>query len=768
MRLRLPMLIVAVLAAAPSPAQTPPARTGSIAGTVLDRESRQPVGQASVALEGTELGAATDDAGRFVLPAVPAGSHRLRAWRLDYPAVIVSDVVVNPGRESRVTIELAAEALRQGEVEVRASGFVRHKDQPASGFDMTYEEIRRSPGAIGDVFRLVQSLPGVLNSNDQRNDVVARGGSPSENLILVDNVEIPNLSHFASQGTTGGPISMLHNELVRDASFRAGGFPAPYGGRLSSVMDIRLREGNRERFESSTDLTVAGFGQLFEGPIGGRGAWLLSLRTSYYDLVAEPFGITAIPHASSGQFKLAYDPTPRDKLWVVNVSGVDRIEGPYRPDDPDDPYGLSYRTGGWRTATGLNWQRLFGARAWGTLAVSDATTYYEQDLYDPYLGFARIYHNRSTEGETALRADFAGRAERAEWKAGAGAKRYRDDFVVDQPLGVPNPFSTDTARVNQVRIARRDAAWVGSAYAQLTRPLARRVDLTLGARADRFGALRETTFDPRAALTAHLAPTLDASVSYGVYHQQPALSFVRAYPQNRELAATRCEHRVAGLAWTPASDLRVTLEAYRKDYSNYPVSSEYPALSFANAGDQYALAGLLMPLLAIGRGRAEGVEFYAQKKLTRGLYGQVSYGLSRSRHRALDGVLRRGGFDAPHTGTLILGWKRGAAWEFSTRFSYASGRPFTPALEPYSSSQGRWVFDPARINAERTPVYARHDVRADRRFSVGRRNVTLWLEVQNVWDRTNRLQYLWNPKTERLGGIPQIGFLPVLGLNVQL
>jgi hypothetical protein len=768
MPLLLLFMALAALVAAPALAQPPAARSGSIAGTVLDRETRQPVAQASVTLEGLPLGAATDDEGRFTLRGVPPGSHRLRAWRLDYAPVIVPDVVVGPGREARVTIELAAEALPQGEVEVRARGFTRRKDQPASGFDMSYEEIRRSPGAIGDVFRLVQGLPGVLNSNDQRNDVVARGGSPSENLIRLDNVDVPNLSHFAAQGTTGGPISMLHNELVRDASFRAGGFPAMWGGRLSSVMDIRLREGNRERFESATDLTVAGFGQLFEGPLAGRGSWLLSLRTSYYDLVAEPFGITAIPYATSGQLKAVWNASPRDQLWLVNVSGTDHIAQDYDPGDEQDPFGLSYSSGGSRTVTGLNWQRLFGAGAWGTLVLSDAYARHRQDVFDPYLDGARIFHNRSGEGETVLRADLAGRARAAEWKTGAELRRLRADYLMEQPFGVANPFTTDTTRREYVRIERTEDAWQGAAYGQATRALGRLADLTLGARAERWGAIGATSFDPRAALVVHAGAAVDASVSYGLYHQQPALALVGAYDVNRDLAPMRCEHVVAGLAWTPASDVRVTLEAYRKRYSAYPVSPEFPAWSLANSGDQYSLVGLLMPLVSAGSGEARGLELYAQKQLTQGFYGQVSYGWSRSEHRALDGVLRRGGFDAPHAATLIAGWKRGAAWEFSTRFSWASGRPYTPALEPFSSDQGRWVLDQSRLNAARTPAYARQDLRADRRFTVGRRNVTLWLEVQNVWDRTNRLQYIWDADAGTLGGIPQIGFLPVLGVNVQL
>ena len=178
-------------------------RTGIIVGVVTDRDTRQPIGQATISVIGATLGATSDDAGRFVIKNVPEGSHRLRAWRLDYPAVLISDVVVSPGRETEARITLVAEAVQQSEVEVRADAFAKPKDQATSTYQMSYEEIRRSPGAIGDVFRLVQSLPGVVTTNDQRNDIVARGGSPSENLIIVDGFEVPTVNHFGAQGTTG-------------------------------------------------------------------------------------------------------------------------------------------------------------------------------------------------------------------------------------------------------------------------------------------------------------------------------------------------------------------------------------------------------------------------------------------------------------------------------------------------------------------------------------------------------------------------------------
>lgn len=761
-------LALSLLPVTPSQAQTAP-RTGTIVGVVTDRDTRQPIGQATVSVIGSALGATSDDAGRFVIKNVAEGSHRLRAWRLDYPAVLISDVVVSPGRETEARITLVPEAVQQSEVEVTADAFAKPKDQATSSYQMSYEEIRRSPGAIGDVFRLVQSLPGVITTNDQRNDIVARGGSPSENLILVDGFEVPTINHFGAQGTTGGPISMLNNELVRDASFLAGGFPAQYGERLSSTMDIRLREGNRDRFQSETDITAAGAGQILEGPLGKKGSWLLTARTSYYDLIAESFGIAAVPYATNGQLKLNYDLTPRDQLTFMDVSGRDAIK--LKPDntDTEDPFNWDLGNFGWRTTNGASWQRLFGTWGWGTLALSDNAAYYETTIRDRVLNDALVYENHSTEGETALRYDLAGRSKRiGDWKAGLSSKRLRMDFALAQPLGTQNPFSTDTTRVDKVDLHLDETSWLHAGYAQWTHAVLPYIDATVGARVSHFGQIDATTLDPRAALSAHVAPGLDISLSYGRYHQAPAAVFVRADPSNTNLKPLQADHYVGNVSYIPRSDLKLTVEAYAKEYADYPVARDYREFSLANTGDVYGVFGLLFPMVSAGMGRARGIEFYAQKKLTDGLYGQLSYGYSRVEHAALDGIYRRGGFDAPHTGTVIVGYKKGAAWEFSTRFSYSTGRPTTPPLEPFSTQQNRYIYDLANLNGVRAADYHRLDLRADRRLRLGGRNVTAWFEAQNVYDRDNVFQYLWDTKSNELKSIPQIRFLPIVGFNIEL
>lgn len=742
--------------------------TGTLRGAVVDRTTRQPIAQATVNVMGTALGAVSGDDGRFAIANVPEGTHRVRAWRVDYPAIVLSDLVVTRGRSTEVDFELDLSAIATAEVEVKASGFARAADVPTSNYQLSYEEIRRSPGAIGDVLRLVQSLPGLAMANDQRNDLIARGGSPNENLTLVDNVEVPTLNHFASQGTSGGPISMLNNELVRDANFLAGGFPAEYGGKLSSALDVRLRDGDRERFRSEFDLNAAGAGVLAEGPLGSKGAWIASVRQGYLDLLADSFGLAAIPYFTNWQLKGTLEPGKRDKLWLVGLGSRDNIH--LVPDlaDLEDPNPDDVDVKGWRQVTGLNWQRLMGKNGWGTLGLSDAYGTYDVTARLGELNGALGFRNASREGTSTIKYDFSLRTDRlGDWRVGAEGKRDRARLEIEQPFGTQNPTSTDTARTAPVFLDRNIAGWTVGAHAQSSWRLTHRATLTLGARADRFELIEASTLSPRAGLTVHVTPQWDANVSVGRYHQMPSLVVIESHPTNRDLAPMRADHVVAGLQYLPRPDLRVTLEAYSKTYDDYPVSTDYPALSLANTGDQYGVYGLVLPYVSRGDGRARGVEFYAQKKLTGRWYGQFSYSYGRTEHRALDGVMRRGSYDQPHATTSILGFKPTPRWELSSRFSYASGRPFTPPLEPASTQQNRYILDMSRVNAVRARDYQRLDLRVDRRTRLAGLNMTWFFEAQNVLNRENVFQYVWNTKTRSLDALDQIHFFPVGGFNLE-
>ena len=229
----------------------------------------------------------------------------------------------------------------------------------------------------------------------------------------------------------------------------------------------------------------------------------------------------------------------------------------------------------------------------------------------------------------------------------------------------------------------------------------------------------------------------------------------------------QADHVVVGTAFQARPDLRISLEAYRKPYRDYPVSVDFPALTLANSGIGFDMANILFPMTSQGRGRAEGLEVFVKKRLSGGRYGQMAYSLSRTEQAALDGILRRGAFDTPHVLTLLGGSTLGGRWDVSGRFTYASGRVYTPALMPESLGQNRLIYDLAQFNALRLPNLHRLDLRLDRKLRWRRADLSFFVEAQNVYNRRAIVEYEWNAKTHEPHGVKQLGLLPILGLNVK-
>jgi outer membrane receptor protein involved in Fe transport len=588
-------------------------------------------------------------------------------------------------------------------------------------------------------------------------------------LMLVDNVEVPTLNHFASQGTTGGPVSMLNTEFIADATFLAGSFPARYGGRLSAVLDVSLREGSRERYGADLELGFAGAGLIVEGPLTPNGSVMLSARRSFLDLIIRDFGLAAVPRYSNYQAKTVLQLSRNDRLWLVSLGGIDEINFRMNEDDLDDPSLIDIDFSGWRTITGLNWQRLFGSRGFGILGISHAHLAYGSVVRDTELDDAVVFENQSVEAETTLKYDLTVRlAPALDLQAGASAKRLGSDLAIRQPLGYPSPFLLDPGRVNPVALERHAASAQLGAYAQLTRSFADRLDLSAGVRIDHFGLIGASTLSPRASARYRLTPTLSAGASYGIFYQAPSAVFVHADPSNASLQPMRAAHYTGGMTLIPRADVRLSAEAYWKTYRDYPVSAQFTTLSLANAGDDYGVAGLMMPLVTAGTGRSRGIELHAQKKLTGRAYGHLSYTYSRTEHAALDGVLRRGAFDMPHLLSVTGGTRVSRVMEVSGRFTYASGRPNTPFLMGPSQEQNRGIYDLTRVNDVRSPHYQRFDVRVDRRHQFRTWSMTSFFELQNVLDRANVLRYEWNPKTRQPIAWNQIARFPVGGVNIKI
>jgi outer membrane cobalamin receptor len=675
-------------------------------------------------------------------------------------------VEVRAGLEIEVEVAVAELQSQRQTIEVTASALVAPEEVRTSVHLVEGEDVRTSAAALKDVSRHLQTLPGVVfGGNDFVNDLIVRGGHPQENLYIVDNVEVPNINHFATLVTNGGVVGQFNSELLDGVTFLTGGYPAAYNNRLSSVLQITQREGSRERVRGQATAGWAGAGGVAEGPLGGKGSWIVSARRSMWDAFTDDLGFGGVPIYTNLQSKFVYDLNASNRLWFSSLGGRDNISVRPKADrklTEADPYNVDAK--GWRNGAGLSWQQLFGARGVGLLGLSHSRTTVDDLVKDIRLANSTVYRARASDEEFAAKYDLTLDVPGIRrLQAGAAMRWLRPNYRMEAPFGSENPFSPDVARVNPIDVSQRATAKQRSAYAQFSRALAGRLSITAGARADRYAYLNATRISPRVGLTFRITDRLSAHASTGTYYQQPAFVYIAIEPVNRGLIPMRSSHLVGGLTWLPSTAMRVTIEAYEKRYADYPVALDFPRITLASTPYMWGAGYLMTPLTSAGRGRARGVEFAVEKKLTRHFHAQANLTISSSRHAALDKVLRPGGYDSRYVSNLIGGYRFNDRWSLAARFVYVGGRPYTPFDLVKSTAQNRGVLDLARVNAVRAPEYNRLDLRVDRNLRIRGGLLNVYAGIQNALGRKNFFAEVWNfrtnaPKTEhQLGAFPMFG-----------
>ena len=268
---------------------------GSITGKVIDQISNESLPGVNIIISGSSIGTSTNLNGEFTILNLDIGTYQLTASFIGYNTVTLSDIVVNSAKPASVTIKMSESVIELEGVTVSADFFENLPTEVSSVKKFSYEEIRRSPGGFEDVIRALSVLPGVARQSAGRNDLIVRGGAPSENLYIVDGFVVPNINHFGSQGSTGGPLSLINLDYVGETTFSTGGFQVNYGDKLSSVLQIDLREGRKDRLGGKALVSATQFGLNLEGPIGEKSDFIFSIRRSYLDFIFNAAGFNFVP-----------------------------------------------------------------------------------------------------------------------------------------------------------------------------------------------------------------------------------------------------------------------------------------------------------------------------------------------------------------------------------------------------------------------------------------------------------------------------------------
>lgn len=743
-------------------------RVGTIRGQVVDGESLMPMAGVAVTARSPHQAShptvVSGNDGRFILADVGVGTYTISASFMGFATSHVADVVVRSSRITFVEIALNPAPIEMEGIVVTGGYFSTEKEEATSRTSYSGEEIRRAPGSAGDVSRIFMTLPSVAKVSDDSNGLAVRGGSPSENAFFVDNIEIPNINHFPSHGSSSGPIGLLNTDLIQNATFHTGGFASRYGNRLSSVMDIELRDGNREEFDAQLDINFAGFGAVAEGPLGrGKGSYLASFRRSFLDLLVDAIGTETdvAPRYSDATVKLAWDLSDRHRLVTLGVLGLDDIAATQTAAVENDRivYGDQKTQEG---AVGMDWRALWSDGVLSNTTLSYMTTGYEEDLWETSSDI-KLIRKDSREGALTLRNTNRVRLGRdASLRLGMEAKTLVADYNQTMSeytgaLGQTVPELVMDDRVTTVRAA---------VFASLvTKPLPR-VTATLGLRSDYFDYTGDWSLSPRAALSLRATDRTSLNLSGGIFRQSLPLVLLAQQDANRDLPEPWAVHVVGGVEHFFSDDTRMTLEGYWKDYRDFPVDPAEPGLFVVDElVYRYGFFFNHDQLVSEGRARARGVEFLLQKKLAQGFYGLAAASYSKTEYEAGEGVWRDRVYDNRWTASLEGGYKPSNKWEFSLRWIYAGGPPYTPLDLEASAAEGRDVLDGSRINEARYPDYHSLNLRFDRRFHFQGSNLVWYVSVWNAYNRKNVASYTWNGVSGEVDTTYQWGMLPIFGLE---
>lgn len=735
---------------------------GIVTGKVIDKLTREPLPGVNISVIDTDLGAATAIDGKFRIENLAFGTYRIRASFVGYNPVVVTDIVVTSAKEIYLEFELVESSIELDGITVTSDYFELDPSEISSIAKFNYEEIRRAPGGFEDVIRALSIVPGVGQASAGRNDLVVRGGAPSENLFLVDGLVIPNINHFGSQGATGGPLSYVNLDFVKSTSFSTGGFSAIYGDKLSSVLTIDLRDGRNDRFGGKGTISASQFGLNLEGPIGEKGSFIISARRSYLDFIFDAAGFNFVPEYWDGLAKFDYNLNAKNKLSFLFIGAFDRVK--FNNETAEDIYDNSRILGTNQNqyVAGLSYRHLFDK---GFYTISLARNFVDYNSFQKDTLLQPFFTNKSIEAENSLKADLVYKLySTAELNIGASAKLI--EFEADILLPFYETTFGDTLLVNSFN--DKKTFYKYDFYAQYSDVFFHRLRLSAGIRGDYFNAIDEGfNFSPRFSLSYQLTHTTNINFSTGIYHQSPSYVWLAAIEKNNELKMVKVNQFVLGVEQMINDDLRFKAEAFYKDYNNYPASKLRTYLVLANTGagfagsdDNFASFGL-EPLISGGSGTAKGVELSLQKKSSAvPLYGLVSLTLSRTNFTSLDGVSRSGTYDQKVIANLSGGYIFNEKWEASFKFRFATGAPYTPFNSDGTQSVSKY-------NSERFEAYHTLDLRVDRRWNFEGWSLITYIDVQNIYNRKNQTSIRWNKRENKVDDESSIGLLPSIGVSIE-
>ncbi|SDY01822.1 Outer membrane receptor proteins, mostly Fe transport [Lutibacter oricola] len=747
--------------------------TGVVKGKVIDAQTREPISFAAIIIEGTTIGVTSNELGVFTIQKVPLGYVKLQASLVGYNTITTSDYLVTNEKSPYVLIELSQSNEILDEVVIQSKLFKKSVENPLSVQTLGIAEIEKNPGGNRDVLKVLQSLPGVASNPGFRNDIIIRGGSPSENKFYLDGIEVPVINHFQTQGSSGGPVGIMNADLIRKVDFYTSAFSANRGNALSSIIEFTQKDGNPNKLDTRATLGTSDAGVTLNGPIGSNTTFTASMRQSYLQFLFKLIKLPFLPTYNDFQFKVKHQISATDEISIIGLGAIDnfKLNEDVNDDVTDEDtfkrnkYILSNIPvqEQWNYTVGLVYkhysekstqQYVLSRNKWS----NEAQKYFNNTgaLTDLLLNYSskEIENKFRFENTSTLKNNY-------KLNVGIGfetAKYINNTF---QQIANSNGVSIVdfSSKLNMLKY---------NVFGQVSKKyLNSKLGISAGFRFDGVDYNNEmenlfNQFSPRISLTYKLNNKLNFNASTGIYNQLPSYTILgyrnlanELVNKNNELKYITATHYVSGLELSPNSTSKISFEGFYKAYKNYPFSVR-DQISLANLGADFGVVGN-EEVTSTSKGRAYGVELLAQKKSYNGLYGILSYTFVKSEFQNAANKYIASSWDNKHLLTVTAGKKLNKNWEIGGKFRLVGGQPYTPYDLDASSTivnydvSNSGILDYSNLNTERYNTYHQLDFRVDKTWYWKKMSLNFYVDIQNVYASESQSQALLIPMVDANG-----------------
>ena len=730
------------------------AQNAQISGRVIDATNNQPLPFANVVVKGTTIGATTDFDGKFLITGLTPGFISLEATYVGYVNATSPEVQVSNAKTEYVEIAMKNAGISLQEVEVKANPFIRTEESPLSLQKLGVREIETSPGSNRDISRVIQSLPGVGSGVSFRNDIIIRGGGPSEATFYLDGVQIPTINHFATQGSSGGAVGILNADFISSVDFYSGAFPANRGNALSGIFEFTQKEGNKEKPRFRGSVGASEISLTTDGPAGEKSSFIFSVRRSYLQFLFDVIGLPFLPTFNDYQLKWKTRFDPKNELTIVSIGALDQFKLNTGIENPteDQEYILGFLPVNeqWSYAIGAVY-RHYKDNSFQTLVVSRNmlnNTSYKYPENDESRPKSLDYTSQEIENKIRYENNIRWGDYKFVYSLGSEFAKYNNRtkqqlFVGDQLINID--YQSDLQLFKY------------SASAQLSRNfLNDRLTLSAGLRTDanNYSASMQNPSDqlsPRFSASYALSEQWAVTANAGRYFQLPAYTTLgfrdnsgALVNKDNDLKYIAANHYIAGVQFIPKPDVFFSLEGFYKQYSRYPFSVN-DSISLANKGADFGVIGN-EEVISANKGRAYGFEVLNRTQLPSGFNLIVSYTFVRSEFEDKKDQLIPSSWDFRHIITLTANKSLKRNWIVGFKWRFDGGLPYTPydlnksSLITAWDAQGGPYLNFDDLNALRLKPYHQLDVRVDKKYFFDKWSLMFYLDIQNLYNFKAELQ----------------------------